>query len=243
MFLRTVMCGHSAYDWKTMPMFRLFGGTFVRLVASKTVRSPNAIDPSSAVSRPAMQRSVVVFPQPLGPRSTRNSPGSISRSRLSIAVVGVLPPNRLDSPRMLTLDTDPPPCISAEGLEGGAGRDPLPRTGGLLEELVPGGLECFHCLRRERLQVLLARLDEEGVLDVLPDRPRETLRQLLTFLGHQVVGEQLRRVPVRGLLEDHRRVRRVPRLRPLRELEVDRRALRLVVEDRRRDERAHSELT
>src|SRR3954453_7736202 len=160
MFLRTVMCGHSAYDWKTMPMFRLFGGTFVRFVASKTVRSPNAIDPSSAVSRPAMQRSVVVFPQPLGPRSTRNSPGSISRSRLSIAVVGVLPPNRLDSPRMLTLDTDPPPCICRRA-GGGSGTGPAPPTGGLLEELVPGGLECFHCLRRERLQVLLARLNEE----------------------------------------------------------------------------------
>ena len=40
-------------------------------------RSPNAMRPSSAVSSPAMQRSVVVLPQPLGPSSTRNSPGSI----------------------------------------------------------------------------------------------------------------------------------------------------------------------
>ena len=27
MFFRTVMCGQSAYDWKTMPRLRLFGGT------------------------------------------------------------------------------------------------------------------------------------------------------------------------------------------------------------------------
>ena len=86
-----------------MPMFRLFGGTLILFAVSNTVRSPNAIEPFSAVSRPAMHRSVVVLPQPLGPRRTRNSPGSISRSRSSIAVIGVLPPNRLVRLRMLTL--------------------------------------------------------------------------------------------------------------------------------------------
>src|SRR6266508_306178 len=44
------------------------------------------MEPMSAVSSPARQRSVVVLPQPLGPRRTRNSPGSISRSRSSIAI-------------------------------------------------------------------------------------------------------------------------------------------------------------
>ena len=51
-----------------------------------------------------MQRKVVVLPQPLGPRRTTNSPGSISRSRLSIATIGDFPPNRLVRPRTLTLD-------------------------------------------------------------------------------------------------------------------------------------------
>jgi hypothetical protein len=99
------MCGQSAYDWNTMPTLRLFGGTLTRREASKTVRSPKAIEPSLAVSRPAMQRSVVVLPQPLGPSRTRNSPGSISMSRLSMAVVGDLPPKRFVRPRMLTLDS------------------------------------------------------------------------------------------------------------------------------------------
>src|SRR6478672_12313711 len=226
MFLRTVMCGHSAYDWNTIPISRLLGGMLVRLSASKTVRSPNAIEPFSPVSSPAMQRRVVVFPQPLGPRRTRNSPGSISRSRFSMAIVGVLPPNRLERPRMLTLDTDAPPCFCRKG---GERDEPAPPTVGLLEEVVPGLLERGHCARRERLQVLLAWRDEEGVLDVLADRPGCTLRQRLPFLRDQVVREQLCGRRVRGLLEDHRRIGRVPRLRSLGKLEVDRCTFRLVV--------------
>src|SRR5689334_20012507 len=111
MFFRTVMCGQRAYDWKTMPMFRLFGGTLTRRPASKTGRSANEIAPSSAVSSPAMQRSVVVFPQPLGPSRTRNSPSSISRSRSSIAVVGALPPKRFVRLRIRTLDIWPPRAL------------------------------------------------------------------------------------------------------------------------------------
>ena len=111
MFFLTVMCGQSAYDWKTMPRFRLFGGTLTPRDASKTVPSPIAMLPSSPVSRPAMQRRVVVLPQPLGPRRTRNSPGSISRSRLSIATIGDLPPNRFVNPRMLTLDNRASPAF------------------------------------------------------------------------------------------------------------------------------------
>jgi hypothetical protein len=109
------MCGQSAYDWKTIPMFRLFGGTLIRESASKTERSPNAIEPSSAVSNPAMHRSVVVLPQPLGPSRTRNSPGSISRSSSSIAVVGVFPPNRFESLRMLTFANGTSPLSRVAG--------------------------------------------------------------------------------------------------------------------------------
>ena len=101
MFLRTLMCGQSAYDWKTIPIWRLLGATSMPCAASYTTRSPNAMCPSSAVSSPARQRRVVVFPHPLGPSRTRNSPGSISRSSASIAVVGVLPPKRLESPRIV----------------------------------------------------------------------------------------------------------------------------------------------
>src|SRR6266545_3131046 len=148
------MCGHSAYDWKTMPMLRLLGGTSTCLAASKTVWSPNAIEPASAVSRPAMQRSVVVLPQPLGPSRTRNSPSSISRFRSSIAVVGVLPPKCLERPWMLTLDTPSPP-LSYAGRVKGAGRSPLPPIL-LLEEPVPIVLELRHFLRRQQQEVLLS---------------------------------------------------------------------------------------
>src|SRR6266508_3794521 len=102
MFLRTVMCGQSAYDWNTMPMLRLSGGRLSLDVESNTLRPPNELHPELGVSKPARHRSVVVLPQPLGPRRTTNSPSSISRSRSSIAVVGGRPANRLLRPSILT---------------------------------------------------------------------------------------------------------------------------------------------
>ena len=83
MFSATVMCGYSAYDWKTIAMSRSFGGTSV------TSRSPIRMLPSSTGSSPASIRSVVDFPQPEGPTSTRNSPSPISRSRASTAGASV----------------------------------------------------------------------------------------------------------------------------------------------------------
>ena len=108
-----------------MPRFRLFGGTLIPRDASKTVPPPIAMLPSSPVSRPAMQRRVVVLPQPLGPRRTRNSPGSISRSRLSIATIGDLPPNRFVSPRMLTLDNRASPAFGRRRGADDVARSPL----------------------------------------------------------------------------------------------------------------------
>src|SRR5215217_4686490 len=104
MFLRTVMCGHSAYDWNTMPMLRLSGGRLIFCARSNARWSPNEIIPSSAVSSPARQRSVVVLPQPLGPSSTRNSPGSIASDRSSTATVGGFPWKRLVNPVITTPD-------------------------------------------------------------------------------------------------------------------------------------------
>ena len=60
MFLRTVMCGHNAYDWKTIPMLRLSGDRFTRRLASNTAVSPNEMRPALGVSSPARQRSVVI---------------------------------------------------------------------------------------------------------------------------------------------------------------------------------------
>jgi hypothetical protein len=59
MFFRTVMLGHSAYDWNTMPILRLYAGTFTCLLESKTVWSVNVMLPTSGVSRPASPRDAI----------------------------------------------------------------------------------------------------------------------------------------------------------------------------------------
>src|SRR5262249_28452338 len=46
---------------------------------------PIRIEPASGASRPAISRSVVVFPAPVGPRRTKNSPSAMSRLRASSA--------------------------------------------------------------------------------------------------------------------------------------------------------------
>ena len=68
----TVMCGKSAYDWKTVFTLRLCGG-------SRSTRSPRIqISPSVGATKPPIRLSVVVFPQPDGPRRQKNSPSAIS---------------------------------------------------------------------------------------------------------------------------------------------------------------------
>ena len=52
-----------------------------------TTSSPIVIVPEVSSSRPAMQRSVVVLPQPDGPSMTNSSPSPISRSSSSTATV------------------------------------------------------------------------------------------------------------------------------------------------------------
>src|SRR5438552_7364613 len=65
------MCGKSAYCWKTMLTERRLAETDVTSRACKTIL------PSSGTSKPAIILSVVVFPQPLGPSSEKNSPSPI----------------------------------------------------------------------------------------------------------------------------------------------------------------------
>ena len=56
-----------------MPMLRWFG------LRSTTSRPSMRIVPWSGVSKPATMRSVVVLPQPDGPRNEMNSPCSMAR--------------------------------------------------------------------------------------------------------------------------------------------------------------------
>ena len=58
MFLRTVMCGHSAYDWNTMPMLRLSGeqvdpagGVEHRGVAEGDLALAGRLEPGEAAQR------------------------------------------------------------------------------------------------------------------------------------------------------------------------------------------------
>ena len=64
----TVMFGNSAYDWKTIPTLRWFGGLSVMSLPS------TVIVPAVGRSKPPIIRSVVVLPQPDGPRNETNSP-------------------------------------------------------------------------------------------------------------------------------------------------------------------------
>src|SRR3984885_7466043 len=85
--------GKSAYDWKTVFTFRLFGGFPETSAPSSRMR------PAVGSSKPAISRSVVVFPHPDGPSSEKNSPPETDRSMLSTAACAVSPcPNRLVSP-------------------------------------------------------------------------------------------------------------------------------------------------
>src|SRR5262245_12263475 len=95
------MCGQIAYDWKTMPRLRRWGGTKTRGDAAATTRPRSMISPPSGCSRPAMRRRVVVFPQPLGPSSVNTSPRAISREAPSTA--GLAPKSFLTPSRRRTV--------------------------------------------------------------------------------------------------------------------------------------------
>ena len=66
--LATVMCGNRAKSWNIMAMSRCHGGSRVASLP------PIRMSPSSGSSRPAMQRKVVVLPQPDGPSRQTNWP-------------------------------------------------------------------------------------------------------------------------------------------------------------------------
>src|SRR5258706_9118452 len=78
-FWNTFMCGQMAYDWNTMPKPRRLGWTKTPFDDEYTTRSFTAISPTRGFSRPAIERSVVVFPQPLGPSSVKSLPSGTSK--------------------------------------------------------------------------------------------------------------------------------------------------------------------
>ena len=76
------MCGQTAYDWKTMPEVAPVRGTNTRRGTEATTRPRSVISPPSGRSSPATRRSVVVLPQPLGPRSVTPRPGGRPERRV-----------------------------------------------------------------------------------------------------------------------------------------------------------------
>src|SRR5436190_17367876 len=63
-----------------MPKLRLLSATEILRAEENTTRPFTAISPVEGRSRPAMERKVVVLPQPDGPRSVKNFPFSTSKA-------------------------------------------------------------------------------------------------------------------------------------------------------------------
>src|SRR3979490_2653104 len=61
-----------------MPKPRRLGATKMLLVDEYTTRSPTLISPARGRSRPAIERRVVVLPQPLGPSRVNSFPSGTS---------------------------------------------------------------------------------------------------------------------------------------------------------------------
>src|SRR6266850_6708347 len=62
-----------------MPRPRRFGGTKMPRCEEYTTSPPTEISPCRGLSRPAMERSVVVLPQPLGPSRVNSFPSGTSK--------------------------------------------------------------------------------------------------------------------------------------------------------------------
>src|SRR5215510_11959266 len=92
-----------------MPTERCSTGTLTRNLASNSVRPSTAMTPWSGVSSPAMQRKVVVLPQPEGPSSVKNVPDSSAKlaSRMPPAIWSVELSKILVSPSTRSIRTNP----------------------------------------------------------------------------------------------------------------------------------------
>ena len=79
----TVMCGNSAYSWKTRPTERRSGARLTLRARSNQTSSPSAIRPSAGCFKPATWRRIVDLPAPLGPTSANVSAPTVRRARSS----------------------------------------------------------------------------------------------------------------------------------------------------------------
>src|SRR5919198_293838 len=131
-----------------MPRPRAFGGIKRFFCDEKTRSPPIAISPARGRSRPAIERSVVVLPQPLGPRRVKNLPCGTSNATSCAA--------RIAWPRSPTYSVHSPFTVSKLELpDTKAAPDPL-------------GEQHQH---EERQDQHYAERGELDVLAVLPEFP------------------------------------------------------------------------
>src|SRR5256886_1997513 len=154
-FSNTVMCGQMAYDWNTMPSPRRFGGTKPPRCEEYTISPPTEISPCRGLSRPAMERKVVVLPQPLGPRSVNSLPCGTSKATSCAA--------RTAWPRSSTYSVHSPATLSTLRLPDAE----LPAH--------PLGEQHEHEQTQDKHHAKRRELDVLPVLPQLPDHDRENL--------------------------------------------------------------------
>src|SRR6185437_16416081 len=155
-----------------MPKPRRLGATKTPFEDEKTTRSFTAISPSRGRSSPAMDRSVVVFPHPLGPRSVKSLPCGTSNVTSCAA--------RTISPRSLGYSVKRPSTFStALLLSRFRATRGLPRAASLFDAELPAQPLRHHHQHEEREDEHHAqrrKLDVLPVLPELPDHDRDDLR-------------------------------------------------------------------
>src|SRR5258708_11356364 len=94
-----------------MPRLRASAGSEIPRSWSTNVRSPHSMRPASGSCRPAIDINVVDLPQPLGPRSVKNSPSRTPKLSRSSARC---PPYVFVRPSTLISGIAPPEVLSQE---------------------------------------------------------------------------------------------------------------------------------
>src|SRR5438105_14758389 len=138
-----------------MPRPRAFGGTKRFFCDEKTSSPPIAISPSRGRSRPAIERRVVVLPQPLGPSRVKSLPGGTPNATSCAARIGW--------PRSPTYSVQSPFTVSKSELpDSELAAEPLRR-------------EHQHEEREDQHHAERGELDILAVLPQLPDHDRHHL--------------------------------------------------------------------
>src|SRR3954468_22428061 len=91
-----------------MPKLRLLGATKIPWLDEYTTRPPTAISPEVGFSSPAIERSVVVLPQPEGPSSVNSLPSGTSNDTSCAALTAAPCSLAYSVYNDLTLSTFPP---------------------------------------------------------------------------------------------------------------------------------------